>query len=64
MFVFRKIWYALLSCYLRFEVRLFALLPTKSFVLEHSVESDRLIQINHCATFWSSKICFPDLTLS
>ena len=27
MFVFRKIWRALLSCYLRFEIRPFALLP-------------------------------------
>ena len=51
MFVFRKTWHALLSCYLHFEVHPFALLPTKSPVLEHSVESDRLIQINHCATF-------------
>ena len=29
MFVFREIWHALFSCYLRFEVRVFALLPTK-----------------------------------
>ena len=28
MFVFRKIWRALLSSYLRFEIRPFALLPT------------------------------------
>ena len=28
MFVFRKICRALLSCYLRFEIRPFALLPT------------------------------------
>ena len=28
MFVFRKTWRALLSCYLRFEIRPFALLPT------------------------------------
>ena len=28
MFVFRKIWRALLSCYLCFEIRPFALLPT------------------------------------
>ena len=28
MFVFRKIWRDLLSCYLRFEIRPFALLPT------------------------------------
>ena len=31
MFVFRKIWRALLSCYLRFEIRPFALLPTALF---------------------------------
>ena len=30
MFVFRKIWRGLLSCYLRFEIRPFALLPTNS----------------------------------
>ena len=29
MFVFLKIWRALLSCYLRFEICSFALLPTK-----------------------------------
>ena len=29
MFVFRKIWCALVSCYLRFEIRRFALLSTK-----------------------------------
>ena len=28
MFVCRKIWRALFSCYLRFEIRPFALLPT------------------------------------
>ena len=28
MFIFRKIWPALFSCYLRFDIRLFALLPT------------------------------------
>ena len=28
MLVFRKIWLALFSCYLRFEIHLFALLPT------------------------------------
>ena len=28
MFVFRKIWRALFSCYLRLEIRPFALLPT------------------------------------
>ena len=28
MFVFRKIWRTLLSCYLRFGIRPFALLPT------------------------------------
>ena len=28
MFVFQKIWHALLSLYLRFEIRLFPLLPT------------------------------------
>ena len=28
MFVFRKIWCVLLSCYLRLEIRPFALLPT------------------------------------
>ena len=28
MLVSRKIWRALLSCYLRFEIRPFALLPT------------------------------------
>ena len=28
MFVFRKIWHALFSCYLRFEINPFALLPT------------------------------------
>ena len=28
MFVFRKIWRAWFSCYLRFEIRPFALLPT------------------------------------
>ena len=28
MFIFWKIWLALLSCYLRFEIQLFALLPT------------------------------------
>ena len=33
MFVFRKIWRALLSCYLRFEIRTFALLPTKQLIL-------------------------------
>ena len=27
MFVFQKIWRALLLCYLRFEIRYFALLP-------------------------------------
>ena len=31
MFVFRKIWRPLLSCYLRFEIRPFPLLPTKCF---------------------------------
>ena len=30
MFVFLKIWRALYSCYLRFEIRPFAILPTKS----------------------------------
>ena len=29
MFVFQKIWRALFSCYLRFEIRLLALSPTK-----------------------------------
>ena len=33
MFVFRKIWRALLSCYLRFEIHTFALLPTKQLIL-------------------------------
>ena len=28
MFAFRTFWRALFSCYLRFEIRLFALLPT------------------------------------
>ena len=28
MFVFRKIWRALISCYLRFEILPFSLLPT------------------------------------
>ena len=28
MFVFKKIWRALFSCYLRFEIRLFVLLST------------------------------------
>ena len=32
MFVFRKISRALFSCYLRFEVRAFALLPTTSLL--------------------------------
>ena len=31
MFVFRKIWSALFSCYLHFEIRPFALLPTKIY---------------------------------
>ena len=31
MFVFLKIWRVLLSCYLRFEIRPFALLPTNYF---------------------------------
>ena len=31
MFVFRKTWRASLSCYLRFEIRPFALLPTNSW---------------------------------
>ena len=30
MFVFRKIWRALFSCNTRFEIRIFALLPTNS----------------------------------
>ena len=30
MFVLRKIWQALLSCYLRFEIRPLAVLPTKN----------------------------------
>ena len=29
MFVLWKIWHPLFSCYLRFEIRPFALLPTK-----------------------------------
>ena len=29
MFAFRKIWRALYSCYLRFEIRPFVILPTK-----------------------------------
>ena len=33
MFVFRKIWRDLLSCYLRFEIRPFALLRTKQLIL-------------------------------
>ena len=33
MFVFRKVWRALLSCYLRFEIHPFALLPTISLNL-------------------------------
>ena len=35
IFVFRKIWRALLSCYLRFEVHPFAWLPTKKANLHH-----------------------------
>ena len=30
MFVFRKIWRALFSCYIRFEIRFFDFLPTSS----------------------------------
>ena len=46
MFLFRKIWRALFSCYLRFEIRFFALLLTKltlSITLPNSV-----------FTFWST----------
>ena len=34
MFVFWKIWRSLFSCYLRFEIRPFALLPTNSLLTE------------------------------
>ena len=37
MFVFRKIWRALLSCYLSFEIRPFALLPAKSLTESTSI---------------------------
>ena len=33
MFVFRKIWRALFSCNTRFEIHLFAFLPTNSRLL-------------------------------
>ena len=39
MFVFRKIWHALFSCYLRFEIRLFALSPTKFDLMNHDCET-------------------------
>ena len=45
MFVFRKIWRALLSCYLRFEIRTFALLPTNYNFLEWDLWSTILIFI-------------------
>ena len=38
MLVFQKIWRALFSCYLRFEIRPFALLPTTGGLQEVNLQ--------------------------
>ena len=42
MFIFREVWRALFSCYLRFTIRTFVLSPTKS----------KFLYFNHCTAFW------------
>ena len=44
MFVFRKIWRALLSCCLCFEIRPFALLQTNCPTIDYTLFSS----LNHC----------------
>ena len=57
MFVFRKIWRALFSCYLRFEIRPFALSPT---IYQFSQDPFHSLQIFFLDfVFWVKQTWFP-----
>ena len=68
MFVFQKVWRVLLSCYLRFEIRSFALLPTSCEVgsketgtKSNKVDAKLLRQQKYVFEFsldpWVSQLC-------
>ena len=62
MFVFRKIWCALFSCYIRFEIRPFALTPAPYgcneffWLPNRSAESFvlRMVDVVSCPIDWQS----------
>ena len=57
MFVSRKIWRALLSCYLRFEIRPFALLPTIYLKLLVRSYLHCLTSVGDCLVIKINQLC-------